>query len=75
MGVTCSKYGSKEWCYRNLVRNSELKGPHGRSRHWYEDNIKLDVHGSVGCLDRIYMGLSRRGCPPRDNVVMNLRVR
>ena len=31
-GMACSKYGSKEWCYRNLVEKPELKRTCGRSR-------------------------------------------
>ena len=73
--MLCSKYGSKERCYRNLVGNPELKRPHGRSRHCYEDNIKLDVHGSVGYFYRICMALVWRGYPPLDSVGMNIGVR
>jgi len=55
--------------------NPELKRPHGRSRHWYEDNIKLEVHGVVGYLYNICMDLGWRGCPAHENVVMNVQGR
>jgi hypothetical protein len=51
MGRTCGMYGEKS-TYRVVVSKSEGKKPLGRSRHSWEDNIKMglkrnknDVHG------------------------------
>jgi len=40
MGETCSKHGIDK-CIQNLVRKPERKGPLGRSRSRWEDNIRM----------------------------------
>jgi hypothetical protein len=35
--------GKKTMAYRVLVGNPERKRPHERSRHKWEDNIKMDL--------------------------------
>jgi len=49
MGGVCSAYGGGErGVHRVLVGKSEEKRPCGRSRHRWEDNIKMELH-EVGC--------------------------
>ena len=48
MGGSCSKYGGQERLYRVLVGKPEGKRPLGRSRHIWEDYIKI-VLQKVGC--------------------------
>jgi hypothetical protein len=60
--------------YRGLMGRCEGKGPLGRSRHRWEDNIKMDLV-EVGCgdMDLIELAQDRDrwwGC----YVVMNLQV-
>ena len=47
MGGTCSTYGERRDVYRVLVGKPEGKSPHGKPRHSWEDNIKMD-HQEVG---------------------------
>jgi hypothetical protein len=51
--------GKREGLYKFLVETPEGKGPLGRQRHRWEDNIKLGLH-EVGCrayeLDRAGWG-------------------
>jgi hypothetical protein len=57
IGMTCSKCGGKEWCYRNLVEKPELKKPHG----WPQLNERIILNRmfikGVGSMYRIYMAL------------------
>jgi 3-oxoacyl-ACP reductase-like protein len=55
----CSIYGERSGAYRVLVGKPEGKGPLGRSRRRWENNIKMDLQ-EVGC--------------GRINVVMKFRV-
>ena len=55
----CSIYGERSDAYRVLVGKPEGKGPLGRSRRRWENNIKMDLQ-EVGC--------------GRINVVMKFRV-
>ena len=48
MGEAYGMYGEKRGVNRVLVRKSEGKGPLGRPRCIWEDNIKMDLH-EVGC--------------------------
>ena len=48
MGGSRSTYGLEERLYRVLVGKLEAKRPLGRSRHRWENNIKMDLH-EVGC--------------------------
>jgi hypothetical protein len=43
MGGAYSAYGERRGIYRVLVRKPEEKRPLGRSRHRWEDNIKMDL--------------------------------
>jgi hypothetical protein len=43
MGRACSKNGEKRNVYRILVEKREGKKPFGRSRHRWEDSIKMDL--------------------------------
>jgi len=43
MGVSCSTYAGMRGMYRVLVRKPDGKRPLGRSRHRWEDNIKMDL--------------------------------
>ena len=47
MGGTCSTYGERRGVYRILVGKPEGKSPHGKPRHRWEVNIKMD-HQEVG---------------------------
>jgi hypothetical protein len=48
MGRACSTYGEARGVYRVLVGKPEGKGPLGRPKHCWEDNIKMDLQ-EVGC--------------------------
>jgi len=43
MRGACSTYGERRGVYRVLVEKAERKRPLGRSRHRWEDNIKMDL--------------------------------
>jgi hypothetical protein len=43
VGGACSTNGEKRSAYRILVGKSEGKGPLGRPRRRWEDNIKMDL--------------------------------
>jgi hypothetical protein len=43
IGGASSTHGDRRGVYRVLVGNPEGKRPLGRSRHRWEDNIKMDV--------------------------------
>ena len=53
MGGACSTYG--RGVYRVLVEKPEGKRPLGRSRHRWEDNIRMDLQeigwGSMDWID------------------------
>jgi len=42
-GGACSTYGERRGAYRVLVGKLEGKGPLGRTRHIWEDDIKVDL--------------------------------
>jgi len=48
MGGACSTCGVGRVAYRGLKRKSEGKGPLGRPRRRWEDNIKMHFQ-EVGC--------------------------
>jgi len=54
MGGACSKCGERKSVYRVLMGKTEGKGPIGRPRRRWEDNIKMDLQ-EVGC--GVYTGL------------------
>jgi len=57
------------------VRKPEGKGPLGRPRHSWEDNIKMNLQ-EVGCggKDCFDLAQNREGCLVLVNSVMNLHV-
>ena len=61
--------------YRVLVRKPEAKGPLGRLRRRWEDNIKMDIQ-EVGCggMDWIELAQDRDRCRALVNGIMNFRV-
>jgi len=48
MGGACSAYGGEERCIEGFGGETEGKRPLGRTRHRWEDNIKMDFQ-EVGC--------------------------
>jgi len=76
MGRACSTYGEgRRSIYRVLVGKPEGKRPLGRTRHRWEDNIKMNLQ-EVGCggMDWIYLAQDWDRWHALVNVVMNLRV-
>jgi hypothetical protein len=58
-----------------LVRKPEEKGPLGRSRRRWEDNIKMDLQGvERESMNWIALAHCRDRCWVFVNAVMNLRV-
>jgi hypothetical protein len=43
VGGTCGTHGGGERCLQGLVGRPECKGPLGRPRRRWEDNIKMDL--------------------------------
>jgi hypothetical protein len=61
--------------YRALVGKPEGKRPLGRTRHKWEDNIKMDLQEvRCGVMDWIELTQDRDRYRALVNVVMNLRV-
>ena len=75
MGCACGTYGGEERHMQGLVGKPEGKGPLGRPRHRWEDNIKMDLQ-EVGCggMDWIELTQDRDRWRALVNAVMNLRV-
>jgi hypothetical protein len=75
MGGPCSTNGEKRNSYRLLVRKPEGKGPLGRPRRRWVDNIRMDL-GEVrwGDVDWIGLAKDRNRCRALVNSVLNLRV-
>ena len=75
MGRACSAYGERRGVYRVLVGKPERKGPFGKPRRRWEDNIKMDLQ-EVGCgsMDWIEVAQDRDSWRTLVNAVMNLRV-
>ena len=75
MGGACSAQGGRRGVYRVLVGKPEGKGPLGRPRHRWEDNIKMDVQ-EVVCwgMDWIELAQDRDRWRALVNAVMNIRV-
>jgi hypothetical protein len=67
--------GEGRGMYRVLVGKPEGKGPLGRPRCRWEDNIKIDLQ-EVGCegMDCIELAQDRDRWRTLVNAVMNLRV-
>ena len=57
------------------METPEGKGPLGRPRYRWEDNIKMDLQEvECGVMDRIELAEDRDRCRALVNAVMNLRV-
>jgi len=74
MGGACSKYGERRGVYRVLVGKPEGKRPLVRSRHRWQDNIKIDLQ-EVGCrgMDWIELAQDRDRWRALVNAVINLQ--
>jgi len=73
----CSTYGrDRRGVYRVLVGKPEGKGPLGRPRSRWEDNINVDLQevGCGGIIDWIELAQDRDRWRVLVNAVMNLRV-
>jgi hypothetical protein len=73
--VYVARIGDRKGVYRFLVEKPEEKRPLGRSRHSWEDNIKMDLQ-EVGCgvMDWIYLSRYRKRWLALVNAVINLQV-
>jgi hypothetical protein len=67
--------GEERGMYKVLVRKPEGKGPLGRPRRRWEDNIKMDLQ-EMGCGGIDWIGLAQDRDRWREivNAVMNLQV-
>ena len=76
MGGACSTYGNRSDVFRVLVGKTEEKRPLGRSRHSWNDNIKMDLQevGVGGGGDWMELAQNRDRWRALVNTVMNLRV-
>ena len=70
-----ARIGERRGVYRVLVGKPERKGPLGRPRRRWEDNIKMDLQ-EVGCggMGWIELAQDRDRWRALVTVVMNLRV-
>jgi hypothetical protein len=66
--------GERRGAYRALVGKPEGKGPLGRPRRRWEDNIKMDLKEVGGGADWIDLAQDRDRWRSLVNAVMNLRV-
>jgi len=75
MGTACSAYGERRGIYRVLLGKPEGKGPFGRPRSRWDDNIKMDLE-EVGCGGMTWIELAQVSdrWQALVNTVMNLRV-
>jgi hypothetical protein len=77
MGRKCGMYGERSGAYRALMGKPEGRRPLGRSRHRWEDNIKMDlqeVGWGGGGVDWIDLAQDRDMWWALVYKVMNLRV-
>jgi hypothetical protein len=70
-----ARTGKRQGAYMILVRKREVKGPLGRPKLRWEDNIKMDIL-EVGCwgMDRTELAQDRDRWRALVNAVLNLRV-
>ena len=75
MGGACGAYGGEERNIQGFSGEAWRKGPLGRPRHRWEDNIKMDLQ-EVGCggMDWIQLAQDRDRWQALVNVVKNLPV-
>ena len=69
-----ARMGKRRGVRRVLVGKPEGKGPLGRPRRRWEDNIKMDLKVGCGDMDWIELAHDRDGWRALVNAVMNLRV-
>jgi len=70
-----ARMGEGRGVHRVLVGKPEGKGPLGRPRRRWEDNIKMDFQEvGGGCGDWIKLAQDRDRCRALVSTVMNLRV-
>jgi hypothetical protein len=65
--------GDRRALYRVLVRKPESKGPLGRARHKWEDNIEMDFQEVGWGMDWIELARDRDSWRALVNAVMNIR--
>jgi hypothetical protein len=74
MGGACRAYGG-EASIRFMVAKPEGKGPFGRPRRRWKDNIKMDLQEvECGCMEWISLAQDRGSRRALVNAVLNLRV-
>ena len=75
MGGVCSAYGEVVRRKQCFGEKPEGKGPLGRLKRRWEDDIKMNIQ-EVGCgdMDWIELAQERGGWRALVNAVMNLRV-
>jgi hypothetical protein len=44
--------------YKVLIRGADEKGPLGRDRHRWEDNIHMDLSNKIGDMNNMPLGLT-----------------
>jgi hypothetical protein len=72
MSRICSTHGAKRKAYTIFVEKSERKRPVGRSRPWWEYNIKMDLREiGWGGIDWIDLAEDRDQWRALVNTVMN----
>jgi hypothetical protein len=75
MAGACSRCGKRSGVYKVLVGKPEGKRPLRRSRHRWENNIKMDLQEvEREGVDWIELAQDRYRCQSLVNAVMNLRV-
>jgi hypothetical protein len=75
MGRLYSTNGAKRHAYMILVGKPEGKRPPERPRHWWVNNIKIDLREiGWGGMDWIYLVQERDQWIALLNIVMKLRV-
>ena len=70
-----ARMGEERGLHRVLVGKTEGKGPLGRPRRRWEDNIKMDLQEVVGgCRDWMELAQDRERWQALLSTVMNFRV-
>jgi hypothetical protein len=71
MGRTCCTH-EKRNAYRILVGKPDGKRPLGRHRHWWVDNIKIDLRIRWSGMNWIDLAQDRDQWQDLENTVINL---